>query len=404
MLNAAFHRLAWSNLAAQSAEQLSLAAVPLVAVLAFGAGVTETGLLAAAQSLPFLLLALPMGVLADRMPRRRLMAAAEIARAAALASLPVLAWLGWLSLPMLAAIGFLSATGTVAFSVAAPSLVPSLVPRAAMAAANGRLELARSAAFAAGPAVAGALVTWSGASAAFALAAALSVGAAILLRGIDEPARPSSPRRQVAHDLREGANFVWRQRLLRPLLLTAVAWNISWFILQAAYVPYAVSVLGLSARTIGLTLAAYGIGMVAGALAAPRIARAMRFGRNVVVGPFVSVLAAMAMVATLAWPAAPLAGLSFFLFGAGPIIWTIAQTTLRQAVTPGDMLGRVSAIITMASSGARPIGAAIAALVGTYAGSGACLALAACGFLVQAIVIILSPVPALARLPEPALV
>lgn len=62
----AFVRLAWSNLAAQSADQVALAAVPLVAVLALGAGVGETGLIAAAQTLPFLMLSLPLGVLADR--------------------------------------------------------------------------------------------------------------------------------------------------------------------------------------------------------------------------------------------------------------------------------------------------------------------------------------------------
>ncbi|HUN48820.1 MAG TPA: MFS transporter, partial [Stellaceae bacterium] len=85
-----FHRLAWSNLAAQSAEQIGLAAAPMVAVLSLGAGPGETGLLAAAQTLPFLLLSIPAGVLADRTPRRRLMALAEAARMVALFALPAL--------------------------------------------------------------------------------------------------------------------------------------------------------------------------------------------------------------------------------------------------------------------------------------------------------------------------
>ena len=70
MSNAAFHRLAWSNLAAQSAEQTCLAAVPMVAVLALGAGAAQTGLLSAAQTLPFLLMSIPAGLLADRRSRR----------------------------------------------------------------------------------------------------------------------------------------------------------------------------------------------------------------------------------------------------------------------------------------------------------------------------------------------
>src|SRR5438105_2386486 len=76
----AFNRLAWSNLAAQSAEQVGLAAAPIVAVLALGAGAGETGLLQAIQTLPFLLLAIPAGLLADRTPRRRLMVIGESLR------------------------------------------------------------------------------------------------------------------------------------------------------------------------------------------------------------------------------------------------------------------------------------------------------------------------------------
>ena len=194
-----------------------------------------------------LLLSLPAGVLADRMSRRRLMVAAEAARALALLALPALIAAGLLSVPLLAALGFAAATGTVAFSVAAPALVPALVARQALAAANARLELARSAAFAAGPALAGALVAWTGASASFALAAFLSIAAVMLLIKLPAPApRAAAPRHPLA-ELREGAAFSWANPLLRAILLTAVAWNLSWFVLQAAYVPYAVHALGLSA-------------------------------------------------------------------------------------------------------------------------------------------------------------
>ena len=113
-------RLIWSNLAAQSAEQVALAAVPIVAALWLGAGPAETGVLAAVQTLPFLLLSLPAGLLADRMARRPLMVAAEALRAASLFALPLLAWAGLLSIQALALLGFLSATGTVVYSVTAP--------------------------------------------------------------------------------------------------------------------------------------------------------------------------------------------------------------------------------------------------------------------------------------------
>jgi len=261
-----FNYLAGANLAAQSAEQISLAAVPIVAVLALGAGPGQIGALATAQTLPFLLLSIPAGLLADRWSRRRLMAWAEGLRALSLFALLVAVSSGQLSMPLLAVLGFLGAAGTVGFSVGAPALVPALVPPMALGAANARLELARSAAFAGGPALAGALVSWAGAGAAFVLASVLSVSAVGLLLRLHEPARSGAPMGDVVDDLRHGAALVWQHPLLRPVLLCAVAWNTAWFVLQAAYVPYAVRVLGLDAGAVGLTLACYGAGMLTGAV------------------------------------------------------------------------------------------------------------------------------------------
>ncbi len=393
--------LAWANLAAQSAEQLSLAAVPIAAVLLLDAGPGDIGLLATAQTLPFLLLSIPLGLLADRSSRRRLMAAAEALRALALLALLAAFLFGQVSLLLLAVLGFLGAAGTVGFSVAAPALVTSLVRREALASANGRLELARSAAFAAGPALGGALVAGAGAPLAFVLAAMLSLAALIMLLQLTEPARAVVVARHPLLELRDGAGFVWQHTLLRPVLLTAVAWNISWFVLQASYVPYALRSLGLDAGGVGLTLACYGAGMLAGALLAPRIVAALAFGRAIQLGPVVSVFAALTMVATLVFPSSALAGLAFFLFGAGPIIWTITSTTLRQTVTPGAMLGRVSAIFLAANTGARPIGAALGGWVGATWGEPACLVLALAGFLLQAGLIVNAGIRRLQRLPPP---
>ena len=398
----AFALLSGANLAAQAAEQVSLAAVPIVAVLALNAGPGEIGLLNTAQSLPFLLLSIPLGLWVDRHSRRQLMVAAEVLRALSLAALLAATASGQLSLMLLALLGFIGASGTVGFSVAAPALVPALVPRSLLGAANSRLELARSAAFAAGPALAGALVAWAGGGWAFALATVLSLIAVSLLLRLPEPARAPAPPRHPWLELKDGARLVWQHRLLRPILLTAVAWNLSWFVFQAAYVPYAMRSLGLGAQAVGLTLATYGAGMVLGALAAPRILAALPFGTVVVVGPAMSVLAMATMVATLRWPSGGLAGCSFFLFGAGPILWTISSTTLRQTVTPQAMLGRVSSIFLTVNMGARPLGAALGGLVGAQWGAGACLVLALAGFCVQAALIFGSPVRGLQQLPPHA--
>jgi len=246
-LPSTFTRLAWSNLAAQSAEQVGLAAAPIVAVLALGAGAGETGWLQTAQTLPFLLLAIPAGMLADRTSRPRVMVFAELLRVTSLVGMLALAQFGLLTLPLLAVLGFIGASGTVAYSVTAPALVPALVPPDALATANARIELARTIAYAAGPALAGALVGWMGASPAFAVAAVLSSGAVFLLAGLREPARPALPRRHPLGDLRDGIRFVFRHSLLRPVFLTQFVFNTAFFVLQAVYVPYAVHQLGLSA-------------------------------------------------------------------------------------------------------------------------------------------------------------
>jgi predicted MFS family arabinose efflux permease len=401
VLSASFRRLAWSNLLAQSAEQLSLAAVPIVAVLLLKAGPGEIGLLASIQSLPFLLLSMPLGLLADRTSRTRLMALAETLRALALLLLLALIVTGNVSIAALAIIGFMAAVGTVAFSVAAPSLVPALVPVEGLAQANGRLELARSAAFAAGPALAGALIAWTGASAAFVLSGMLSVAAVLCLRGIREPARAAMPERHPLLELQDGAKWVWQSDLLRPMMFCSVAWNISWFMLQAAYVPYAIHDLGLDASGVGVTLALYGVGMIVGALLAPRVVRALPFGQAILMGPYFSVLAAVTMALTLFWPQGWLAALSYFFFGAGPIIWTITSTTLRQTVTPRAMIGRVTSINIVASTGARPLGAALGGVLGVSFPVSVSLWCVVLGFGLQAIIISASKVRTLQRLPEP---
>lgn len=396
----AFHKLAISNLLAQSAEQLTLAAVPIVAVLMLQAGPGQIGVIAAVQSLPFLLFSMPLGLLADSMSRRKLMLLSEILRVLALMVLIAGLLLDQISVTLLATVGFFAAVGTVGFSVSAPSLVPALVNRAHLAKANSRLELARSMAFAGGPALAGALIAWMGASTSFVLSLMLSLAAVGFLNQIKEPARQAAPDRHPWLELKDGAHFVWTHELLRPILFTSVAWNISWFVLQAIYVPYAIRTLGMSSSAVGITLACYGAGMIFGSLMASKIVARITFGNAILLGPFFSVLAAAVMAATHFWPLSTVAGLAYFLFGFGPIIWTITSTTLRQSVTPNTLMGRVTAINIVAGTGARPIGALLGGLVGETFSDLASLLVVVAGFSVQAIIISLSRVRSLQSLSE----
>jgi hypothetical protein len=174
-----FNRLAWSNLAAQSAEQVALAAAPIVAVLLLGVGEGQTGALQTALTLPSSCLR-SRRACSPTVSRRFLMAGSSAARVA-LAAILLLIWLGALNLPLLALLGFAAVCGTVVYSVAAPALVPSLVTLSFPPPMRG---LSWRAPWPLRPApLGGVLVGWVGAAPAFGFAAALSVIAVVLLSG-----------------------------------------------------------------------------------------------------------------------------------------------------------------------------------------------------------------------------
>ena len=224
----------------------------------------------------------------------------------------------------------------------------------------------------------------------------------MLWRLHEPPRTPAAPRHPLL-ELRDGALLVWRHALLRPILLTAVAWNIAWFVLQAAYVPYAMRALGLSASAVGLTLACYGAGMVAGALLAPRLVAGLSFGHAILLGPLVSVAAMATMVATLLLAAGRAGGrCPSFCSASGRSSGPSPRPRCARRVTPGAMLGRVSAMFLTVNMGARPLGAALGGMVGAHWGEAP-----ACGWRWPASccrprVIVASQVRTLPRLPAAA--
>jgi predicted MFS family arabinose efflux permease len=396
--NTGFMALATANLLAHSAEQIALAAAPLIAVIALGAGGVESGVLQALLTLPFLLFAIPAGVLADRISRRRLMISAELLRFASLILILALSLMGQLNWLLLAILGSVGVCGTVLFSVAAPATVPALVPAHLLSTANARIELARTTALTAGPAIGGLLVSGTGAGGAFGLAAGLSLLAAGLLAKIASPVQIVRKARKPVEEIRDGMAFVFRHRLLAPIFATQFVFNVAFFIILAVFVPHAIHHLGLSATAVGTILGMFGFGMVVGAMLAPRVIAAIPFGTVVAIGPVFGFAGSLAIVSTTVIVNPMLAGLGFFLLGAGPILWIISTTTLRQSVTPPELLGRVSAINTLAY-GARPIGAGIGALISGVLSIEAALFVASLGFAIQVGIILLSPAVKLERQP-----
>lgn len=398
--SSSFIRLAASNLLAHASEQISLVAIPLVAVTMFDAGGGVTGIMQMLTTLPFLVFAIPFGLFIDRGSVRGIMLAGELIRAVSLAGLLVVITTAHASLPLLAVLGMAGSVGTVAFSVGAPTIVPRLVPHALLSRANSNIELTRSLALAGGPALAGAIIGGTGAATAFSLATTLSLMALLLLVALPpvSPVRASSghPIRQLA----EGARFVRHHQYLRPIVITAILFNTAWFCLQGVYVAYAISRLGMSSGQTGATLALYGVGMIAGSRLARVMERRFATGISIIIGPLCGATASLLMLATLVWPAMILPALAYLLLGIGPVIWSITTTTLRQAVTPPPMLGRVTALIITSTAGFRPIGAGLGALAYITGGYGLVIAASTIGFLAQAVVILRSPAAHLRQ--EPA--
>ncbi|MEN3929847.1 MFS transporter [Microvirga sp. W0021] len=401
-LDSTFKRISWSNLFAHFSEQVALAAAPLVAVLVLGASASDTAFLQTSQTLPFLLLSIPIGLIVDRFSRRNLIIGAEVLRALSLSIIFLMLYVGGLSLPLLAVLGFIGTMGTVSYSVALPAYVPTIIPKEGLMRANQWLELARSIAFSGGPALGGMLVGYMGASSAYVFATVLSVFAAVLLVSLPEEAQRPVVQKRVLHDLMEGATFIIRHELLRPILLTAIFFNTSWFVVQGVYVAYAATNLSLSGSQIGLTIGIYGIGMVVGAMSLKYLEQKLSYGTMVVLGPLSGLLAAVLLLATVWFPSVTLAAAAYFFFGAGPTIWSITTMAIRQVVTPGQMMGRVSALILTVTFGARPLGSVIAAMLALQFGVESCLWLAVAGFIVQFVIILLSTVPSLKALPATA--
>ena len=394
-----FTRIAWSSVTAQLAEQIALVAVPLAAVLLLGAGATETALLQVAQTLPFLVLALPLGLVVDRTSPHRVLVASELLRTVTLGVIVVLISLDALTFVALLALGGVGAIGTVGVSVAVPSAVPRLVTSDRLMDANRWLELGRSAAFICGPVLAGALVSAAGADTALVVATIACAAAVTLLIRLDIPRSAPVGRASAWSEAAHGVRYVLTHRLLRPMLVTSTIFNVGWFLIQSVFVVYALERLGMTAAMVGIAMGAYGAGMVIGAVLSRPLSRRLRFGMMTVLGPIAGFVSAVLMVGTLWMPTATLAFASFFLFGLGPVLWSISTTSLRQAVTPAPLIGRVSSLLVVSTYGARPIGAALGVAISVLFGMSWCIVASVVVFALQLVVVLFSALPGVRELP-----
>jgi MFS family permease len=293
----------------------------------------------------------------------------DVLRALALAVIPVAAGAGFLSLPLLFAMVFVVGSATVLFDVAAVSVLPSLVGRDNLMQANAAIETSRSAGTVAGPGIGGALVGAVKASGAVAIDAASYLVSAVCLLMVRAP--EPAPTHTGGGGLKSlGAGFqqVRKSPVLRPQVAYLAFSAVFFGAVDGLLIAFCVKDLDLSGPEIGVVFAVANVGAVLGALTSRRVAVRIGLGNTLVTGAF-GMVAGTALIAT-APTSHPLPSLLAGQFVTTlTILWfNIQSVTLRQAVTPDRILGRVNATVRMLGWGSMPLGAAAGGVIGGAVG------------------------------------
>ena len=377
-----FRRLWAGETVSELGSQVTVLAVPLLAVRVLHATTFEVGALAAASTAAFLLVGLPAGAWVDRLRRRPVMIAADLGRLLALGSVPVAAAAGVLGLAQLYIVTLVAGVLTVFFDVAYQSYLPSLVGRENLVEGNAKLTGTAQVAQVAGPSLAGGLVQALGAAYAVAVDAgsfvvsAIAVGA-IRAREVPPPV-PEGGHAKLRRDIAEGLRFVFGHRLLRAIAATTATSNLFSGIQLAVEVVFLVRVVHAAPGIIGLLFAGGGVGGVLAAVVAGRVARRIGGVRAAFAGIFATAGGLLIPLTTRG------AGLALFAAGTfansfGAVLYNVNQVSFRQRLCPERLLGRMNATMRFVVWGVLPIGALAGGAIGSALGTRTTLWLAAGG-------------------------
>lgn len=403
-----FMKLWAGQTVSQFGSQITLLALPLAAILSLGASPFEVGVLAAVERAPFLLVGLFAGVWVDRLRRRPILIGADVGRALLLASIPVAAMLDVLTIVQLYVVGFLVGVLTVGFDVAYQSYLPALVKRSQLVEGNSKLEISNSVAYITGPGIGGALVQVLTAPVAIVFDACSFLVSALFLRSIRaaEPAPVSrqagaAPQGGVWREIGEGLGVVLRNPLLRSIAGCTGTSNLFSNMLFAVYVLYATRDLGLEPAAIGLIFAMAGPGALIGSFLAAPVARRFGLGPAIVGSALLFGPPALLIPLVSGSPAVtlPLLIAAEFLIGLMSPIYNINQVSLRQAIVPDRLQGRMNATMRFLVWGTMPIGSLIGGVLGGYIGLRPTILIAAVGMAISALWVVFSPVRQLREAP-----
>lgn len=396
----------WSaETVSQFGTQISQLALPLAAIDVLHASAFEVATLTTVEFLPFLLVSLPAGVWVDRLPRRPILIAGDLARAGLLASIPIAYFFDALTIWQLYGVGFLVGIATVFFDVAYQSYLPSLVERRQIIDGNAKLEISRSAAQLGGPGVAGLLIGWLKAPAAILFDAVSFLGSALFIfsiRKAEISQADRAPRRKMRTELREGLSYVLGHPYLKNIAACTALFNFFGLMGFAILLVFARRELDLSPQAIGLAFTLSNIGPLLAALSASKIFARIGVGRTIIVssilgGPMFLVIpfaphghAALALLVP-----------TMVVGGYMGVVYNIAQVSLRQAITPERIQGRMNSVMRFIVWGAIPLGSFAGGVLASVIGLKATLILGGVGCSLAFLPLLFSPVRSVREMPEP---
>ena len=403
-----FVRLWTAETISQFGTQVTLLALPLIAATTLNVTPFEFGLLGTIEFLPFILLSLPAGVWVDRLRRRPILIAGDLVRAAALLSIPIAFALDALTIWQLYLVGFINGCATVFFDVAYQSYLPSLVERDQIVDGNSKLETSRSAAQITGPGVAGVMIGAVTAPFAILLDAISFVASAAFLVAIRRPEPRPAPavdergrRPSMRSEIGAGLRYVGGHRYLRSIAGTTGISNFFSNIVFAILILYLVRELAFSPELLGLVFSIGSVGFFVGALLAGRIGRRFGVGPTIIASAFVFGPSALLIAVAPADLAPAFVAASVFIGSIGGAVYNINQVSLRQAITPERMQGRMNATMRFIVWGTIPFGQVSGGFLGGAIGLHETIWIGAIGGVFAFLPVLLSPVREIGAMPEP---
>lgn len=392
---AGFRRLWLAQTISAVGDQITRVALPLTAAVILEATAAQVALVYAAQAAPTLLFSLLIGVWVDRHERRPVLLATHVGRAILLATVPLAVVLHVLSLPQIFFVAFLVGTLEAIFLVAYLTYLPALVPRVHLVDANAKLQMSQSVAQIAGPGIGGVLVQLLTAGIAIVADAISYLVAAILIGTIRERESPRAGREaaSVRREIAEGLAALVGHPVLRGMLVSATIGLFFFGALLSAQIVYLTREIGLDPVTIGGILGVGSLSALVGAALAGPLAARVGIGPSIVLANIVIVVGAVAFPASRdrGADAVPLLVAGQLALNLGATIYNVNGPSLRQALTPDRLLGRVNASYRFVAWGAFPLGAvAMSAAIGTVGLYGS-LVLVVAGFCVSLLWVVASP-------------